>query len=113
MTRDRERTPRKNKTAGVRVVRKGEASRTPLWRQVYVQLRESIGSGELPVGAPIPASRTLARELKVSRNTVEGALLRLVREGLIERTVGSGTRVAATIARDAASVQVVRERELE
>ena len=113
MTRDGERTPRKNKTAGVRVVRKGEASRTPLWRQVYAQLRESIGSGELPVGAPIPASRTLARELKVSRNTVEGALLKLAAEGLIERRVGSGTRVGASIVGGDAAVQVAGEREFE
>ncbi len=80
--------------SGVQVFRKGEASLVPLWRQVYAQLRASIDSGALPVGSRIPSSRTLARELKVARNTVDGALLRLAREGLIERRVGSGTRVA-------------------
>lgn len=85
---------KRNRTAGVRVARKGELSLVPLWRQVYAQLRESILSGELAGGTLLPASRTLARELKVARNTVEAALLRLAAEGLVERRVGSGTRVA-------------------
>ena len=89
--------------------RKGEASLVPLWRQVYAQLRESIKSGALPAGALIPSSRTLARELKVSRNTVEGALVRLATEGLIVRRVGSGTRVARLEQRTDESVQVTRD----
>ena len=76
--------------------RKGEASLVPLWRQIYAQLREAIENGTLPVGSVIPASRTLARELKVARNTVDAALLTLAGDGLIERRVGSGTRVART-----------------
>jgi GntR family transcriptional regulator/MocR family aminotransferase len=91
------------------VYRKGEASLVPLWRQVYAQLRESIESGALPAGALIPASRTLARELKVSRNTVEGALVRLAAEGLIARRVGSGTRVARLDQRKDESVKVARD----
>ena len=74
-------------------MRKGDAALVPLWRQVYSQLRESIENGSLPVGALIPASRTMARELKVARNTVEAAIGRLVSDGLVERRVGSGTRV--------------------
>lgn len=89
--------------------RKGDASLVPLWRQVYAQLRASIESGALPVGATIPASRTLARELKVSRNTVEGALLRLASEGLIERRVGSGSRVAQARAPASERGQLARD----
>jgi GntR family transcriptional regulator/MocR family aminotransferase len=63
----------------------------------------------LPAGALIPASRTLARELKVSRNTVEGALVRLAAEGLIARRVGSGTRVARLDQRKDESVKVARD----
>lgn len=103
----------RKRSAGVRVVRKGEASLVPLWRQVYAQLRESISNGALPAGALIPPSRSLARELKVSRNTVEGALMKLANEGLIERRVGSGTRVARVEIREDASVQSAREGELQ
>ena len=79
---------------GVRVFRKGEAAATPLYLQVYAQLAERIRSGALVPGARLPSSRQLAQDLRVARNTVEGALARLVAEGLVERRVGSGTRVA-------------------
>ncbi len=78
----------------MRVTRKGASALVPLWRQVYAQLRASILSGELAVGALLPASRTLARELKVARITVDAALQRLAAEGLVVRRIGSGTRVA-------------------
>ena len=94
MTGDAKRAARRSATAGVRVVRKRAASEVPLWRQVYAQLRDAIASGELRSGARIPAARTLARALKLSRNTVEAAVLALVADGLLVRRVGSGTRVA-------------------
>ena len=107
------RRPRRSKTAGVRVVRKGAESQVALWRQVYAQLRDSIVAGGLRAGSLVPASRTLARELKVSRNTVEAALLRLAAEGLVVRRVGSGTRVAASARREPGSVEDSRQRDLE
>ena len=96
VTGDEKRASRRSLTAGVRVVRKGEAAQVPLWRQVHGQLRDAIARGELQSGVRIPAARTLARELKVSRNTVEAAILALVAEGLLVRRVGSGTTVAAS-----------------
>ena len=78
---------------------KGDAEAgTPLYRQVYLQLRERIVSGALPAGARLPSSRALVRDLGVSRNTIEGALGRLVEEGWIVRRVGSGTVVATRVA---------------
>ena len=103
----------RKRSAGIRIARKGEAALVPLWRQVYAQLRESIENGALPVGASIPASRVLAKELRVARNTVEAAIARLVSEGLVERRVGSGTRVTGTQVREVGSVQVSRDGELE
>ncbi len=103
----------RKRSAGIRVARKGDAALVPLWRQVYTQLRESIENGSLPVGALIPASRVLAKELRVARNTVEAAIARLVSEGLVERRVGSGTRVTGTQVREVGSVQVSRDGELE
>ena len=113
MTGDEKRASRRSETAGVRVVRKGEAALVPLWRQVHGQLRDAIARGELQSGVRIPAARTLARELKVSRNTVEAAILALVAEGLLVRRVGSGTRVVASARHGDSSVEESRERELE
>lgn len=84
----------RRRTAGVKVYRKGEAAKTPLYVQVYEQLRESIARGDLRAGDLLPASRTLARDLRVARNTVEAAIARLVAERLVVRRVGSGTRVS-------------------
>ena len=113
MTGDEKRASRRSVTAGVRVVRKGEAAQVPLWRQVHGQLRDAITRGELQCGDRIPASRTLARALKVSRNTVEAAILTLVGEGLLVRRVGSGTKVAASEGGARGSVDDLRETEVE
>lgn len=77
----------------VRVYRRGAAGETPLHRQIRDQLRDAILRGELRAGDRLTASRVLAKELRVARNTVEAAISQLVSEGLVERRVGSGTRV--------------------
>lgn len=79
----------------LRVSRTVAAAGTPLYRQIYQQLRDRIEHGSLEVGARLPSSRDLTRSLRVSRNTVEGALSLLVAEGWIVRRVGAGTMVAA------------------
>ncbi|WP_338899972.1 PLP-dependent aminotransferase family protein [Streptomyces sp. TG1A-60] len=60
----------------------------------YERLRDSICSGQLRPGVRLPATRTLARELQVSRNTVLVAYERLVTERFATGQVGSGTHVA-------------------
>ena len=50
-----------------------------------------------PVGARLPATRTLASSLGVARNTVLVALDRLALDGLIQCRRGSGCRVVATV----------------
>ena len=82
------------RTAPLRVSRTAAAAGTPLYRQLYAQLRERIESGDLAVGARLPSSRALTRTLGVARNTVDGALALLVTEGWIVRRVGAGTFVA-------------------
>ena len=42
----------------------------PLSEQIYRALRRAILAGELRAGARLPATRTLAQDLGVSRNTV-------------------------------------------
>ncbi len=69
----------------------------PLYRRLYRQLRAHILAGHLPAGARLPASRTFASDLRVSRNTVEAAIAQLVVEGFVERRVGAGSVVSASV----------------
>ncbi len=57
-------------------------------------LRQAVQSGRLPAGTRLPASRTLAADLGVARNTVADAYSQLVAEGWLTARHGSGTRVA-------------------
>ncbi len=65
--------------------------------QLCTALREVILSGGLSAGERLPASRTLAKDLGVSRTTVNDAFERLVAEGLIESRVGAGTFVSQAL----------------
>ncbi|MFP2927587.1 PLP-dependent aminotransferase family protein [Pyxidicoccus sp. 3LG] len=65
-----------------------------LHRRLYERLREAILSGALAPRSRLPSTRTLSRELGVSRGTVEGAFAQLDAEGFLERRVGSGSVVA-------------------
>ena len=71
---------------------------TPLYRQLYDAVREAVLSGTLTSGTRIPATRTLARHLNVSRNTVLEAFEQLFAEGYLETAQGKGTFVAEGIA---------------
>jgi len=54
-------------------------------------------SGSLAPGSRLPSSRILARDLRVSRHTVEWAFTQLQAEGFVIRKRGSGTFVARDI----------------
>jgi GntR family transcriptional regulator/MocR family aminotransferase len=66
-----------------------------LHRQLATHLRDAVLAGELAGGTRLHASRTLAQQLGVSRNTVTQALDQLVAEGYLETRVGAGTYVAS------------------
>ena len=68
-----------------------------LYRQIYERIRGTILSGSLAPGTRLPSSRTLAADLRVSRNTVEIAFTQLEAEGFLIRKVGAGTYVASAI----------------
>lgn len=70
------------------------ASPVPIGTQLYTSLRELMLSGAIATGFRLPATRTLAKELSVSRTTVVDAFERLTAEGLIVSRVGSGTFVS-------------------
>jgi len=65
----------------------------PLHYQLYDGIRSAILNGQLAAHTRLPASRTLAQELGISRNTVMDAYAQLLSEGYIEGKIGSGTYV--------------------
>ena len=69
-------------------------SSEPLHRQIYFAIRQAILGGSLRPGARLPASRALARELALSRNTVTAAFEQLHAEGYIDGRVGAGSFVS-------------------
>jgi GntR family transcriptional regulator/MocR family aminotransferase len=69
----------------------------PLYKRIYEELRQAILNGRLDVGSRLPASRDLADDLGVSRNTILGSYQQLFAEGYIEGHIGSGTFVARTL----------------
>ncbi|HEX8568236.1 MAG TPA: PLP-dependent aminotransferase family protein [Pyrinomonadaceae bacterium] len=70
------------------------ASGVPMHRQIYEKMRQAILSGELPPKSRVPASRTLAAQLGVSRMTIVNAYDQLFAEGYLEGKIGAGTFVA-------------------
>ena len=71
--------------------------------QLYMRLKDILLSGGATPGERLPASRTLAKELGVSRTTVIDAVDRLIAEGLLEARVGAGTFVSQALAGRAVS----------
>ncbi len=68
-----------------------------LYRQIYERIRGTILGGGLAPGTRLPSSRTLAKDLGVSRNTVEVAFSQLEAEGFLIRKVGAGTYVTTAV----------------
>jgi GntR family transcriptional regulator/MocR family aminotransferase len=75
------------------LLRPPERGRGPLGSQLERALRDAIRGGRLTPGARVPPSRTLARDLGVSRRLVVGAYEQLVAEGWLQAQVGAGTFV--------------------
>ncbi|WP_262339394.1 winged helix-turn-helix domain-containing protein, partial [Bordetella pertussis] len=70
---------------------------TPLSRQIYDLLRDLILAGDLPAGTKLPATRALAVDTGLSRNTVLHAYDQLLAEGYLVSAFGSGTFVSDTV----------------
>ncbi|HJT13650.1 MAG TPA: PLP-dependent aminotransferase family protein [Dongiaceae bacterium] len=66
----------------------------PLFQQLYRQLRQAVLEGRVRPGVRLPATRFLARELGLSRNTVLTAYEQLASEGFLELRHRSGVFVA-------------------
>jgi GntR family transcriptional regulator/MocR family aminotransferase len=69
----------------------------PLNRLLYDCLRVAVLDGSLAAGVRLPASRDLAREFALARNTVMHAYAQLTAEGYLSTLTGSGTYVASVL----------------
>ena len=78
-----------------------------LQQQITQQIRCLIHDGRLAPGTRMPATRELASDLGVSRNTVIGAFQRLIAEGCLESREPVGTFVAQRIIVDRVAPPVV------
>ena len=70
------------------------ASDTPLFRQLYLQLRSAILSRRLRPGTKLPSTRELAAQLGVSRSAAVAAYEQLLAEGYTFGRHGSGTYIS-------------------
>ncbi|WP_165056981.1 PLP-dependent aminotransferase family protein [Adlercreutzia sp. ZJ176] len=67
-----------------------EAAQTPLYQQIYEQIRDAVMSGRLVQGDRLVSIRKLSSDLGVSHTTVEQAYLQLATEGLVANVPRSG-----------------------
>lgn len=79
------------------------ASARPMSTQLYMSLRGMILEGGLRARERLPATRTVAADLGVSRTTVVEAYDRLAADGLTEARTGAGTYVSAAFETSAAT----------
>jgi len=89
--------PRRTSKAPLLAVAIDRKAPEPAYRQVYDQIRATILDGRIAPGTQLPATRSLAREVGVSRNTILTAYDMLFAEGYTEGRVGSGTQVSRVL----------------
>lgn len=77
----------------IRIERDGNGPRRAVYLQIADQISDAVARGRLGAGERLPAIRGLAATLGVNRDTVSLAYELLVRDGLLEATVGRGTFV--------------------
>lgn len=69
------------------------ASGKPLYRQLCQEIREAVLNGMLKHGDRMPATRVLAKDLHISRNSVVQAFDQLTLEGYLNSKIGAGTYI--------------------
>jgi len=79
--------------AGLLIDELGADADGPLYLRISDGLKRLVDRGDVPLGTMLPAERSLARSLAVSRSTVVAAYERLKRDGWLESRRGSGTWV--------------------
>lgn len=66
----------------------------PLYRQIYLRIKDAIAQGSLAAGSRLPSVRGLASDLGVARATVESAYAQLIAEGFLQSRGQAGTYVS-------------------
>lgn len=79
---------------------------TPIYEQIYRQIKEMILSGLLKAGDALPSMRVLAQQLRISVITTKRAYEELERDGFIESFTGKGSFVRSK------SSELIREENL-
>lgn len=77
----------------IKIVRASAGPKRAVYLQIADQIRNAVAAGQLPAGSRLEPIRTLAARLGVNRDTVSLAYELLVRDGILEATVGRGTFV--------------------
>lgn len=70
-------------------------NKIPLYRQIYLAVRNSIENGSLKKGTKLPSIRRLSADLNLSKTTINGAYEQLCAEGYIKNKPQSGYYVEA------------------
>lgn len=68
---------------------------TPIYEQIFTQIKEQIMSGALRADSPLPSIRNLAKDLQISVITTKRAYDELEKEGYLYTLPGKGCFVAA------------------
>ena len=70
------------------------ASDSPIYEQIYRQIKSCILSGQLKEGDLLPSIRSLAKDLRISVITTKRAYDELEKDGYIYTVAGKGSFVA-------------------
>ena len=66
----------------------------PVYRQIADEVQRAVSVGVLRAGEALPATRQLAKDLRLNPNTVQHAYRTLAREGVVEMRRGLGAFVS-------------------
>lgn len=81
-------------------------SKSPIYEQIYRQIKSQIVSGVLNENEPLPSIRNLAKDLRISVVTTKRAYDELEREGFIYTVAAKGCFVAPK------NLELIREENL-
>jgi len=81
-------------------------SGTPIYDQIYTQIKQQIMGGELQADEMLPSIRGLAKDLRISFITTKRAYEELEKEGFLYTVPGKGCFVAAK------NLELIREENL-
>lgn len=79
---------------------------TPIYEQIYSQIKALILNGTLKEGDALPSMRLLAKELRISVITTKRAYEELERDGFIQTITGKGSYVGKT------NIELIKEEHL-